>query len=99
MRDEIRRHEDLYYLEENPEISDQEYDELLENFANSKRGIRNSSRRTAPLNVWWPACRGFPEFVHRRPMLSLDNSYNIDELRAFDAAAGNWLMGIVGIRR
>jgi DNA ligase (NAD+) len=27
---------------------------------------------------------GFPEFFHRRPMLSLDNSYNIDELRAFD---------------
>ncbi|MDX6576300.1 MAG: ligase, partial [Blastocatellia bacterium] len=27
---------------------------------------------------------GFPEFVHRRPMLSLDNSYNIEELRAFD---------------
>ena len=27
---------------------------------------------------------GFPEVVHRRPMLSLDNSYNIEELRAFD---------------
>src|SRR5207253_4548559 len=27
---------------------------------------------------------GFPEFIHRVPMLSLDNSYNIDELRAFD---------------
>src|SRR5437660_4610165 len=27
---------------------------------------------------------GFPEFIHRRPMLSLDNSYNIEELRAFD---------------
>ena len=27
---------------------------------------------------------GFAEVVHRRPMLSLDNSYNIDELRAFD---------------
>src|SRR5947208_6916237 len=27
---------------------------------------------------------GFPEFIHRRPMLSLENSYNIEELRAFD---------------
>src|SRR5205814_7524714 len=30
LRDAIRRHEELYYLEDNPEISDREYDELIE---------------------------------------------------------------------
>ena len=30
LRDEIRRHDELYYLQENPEISDREYDDLLE---------------------------------------------------------------------
>jgi DNA ligase (NAD+) len=86
LRDEIRRHEDLYYLEENPEISDQEYDKLLENLRELEAQHPELITPDSPTQrVGGRPAEGFPEFVHRRPMLSLDNSYNIDELRAFDA--------------
>lgn len=86
LRDEIRRHEDLYYLEENPEISDQEYDELLEKLRELEAQHPGLITPDSPTQrVGGRPAEGFPEFVHRRPMLSLDNSYNIDELRAFDA--------------
>ena len=85
LRDEIRRHEDLYYLEENPEISDQEYDELLEKLRKLEADHPELITPDSPTQrVGGRPAEGFPEFVHRRPMLSLDNSYNIDELRAFD---------------
>ncbi len=85
LRDEIRRHEELYYVQDNPEISDVEYDRLLERLQELE------SKHPAHLTADSPTQRvggrpaeGFAEVVHRRPMLSLDNSYNIDELRAFD---------------
>ncbi|MGQ0763780.1 MAG: NAD-dependent DNA ligase LigA [Acidobacteriota bacterium] len=86
LRAEIRRHEDLYYLEENPEISDQEYDELLEKLRELEAEHPELITPDSPTQrVGGRPAEGFPEFLHRRPMLSLDNSYNIEELRAFDA--------------
>lgn len=86
LRAEIRRHEDLYYLEDNPEISDEEYDALLEKLRKLEKQHPELIASDSPTQrVGGRPAEGFPEFVHRRPMLSLDNSYNIDELRAFDA--------------
>jgi DNA ligase (NAD+) len=86
LRDEIRRHEDLYYLEDNPEISDEEYDALIEKLRKLEQQHPALITPDSPTQrVGGRPAEGFPEFVHRRPMLSLDNSYNIDELRAFDA--------------
>ncbi|HEY3103843.1 MAG TPA: NAD-dependent DNA ligase LigA, partial [Pyrinomonadaceae bacterium] len=86
LRDEIRRHEDLYYLEDSPEISDQEYDTLIEKLRKLEDQHPELVTSDSPTQrVGGRPAEGFPEFVHRRPMLSLDNSYNIDELRAFDA--------------
>lgn len=85
LRDEIRRHDDLYYLEESPEISDREYDSLMEQLREleTKHPELISSDSPSQRVAGRPA-EGFPEFLHRVPMLSLDNSYSIDELRAFD---------------
>jgi DNA ligase (NAD+) len=86
LRDEIRRHEDLYYLEDNPEISDQQYDALIEKLRKLEDKHPELITPDSPTQrVGGRPAEGFAEFVHRRPMLSLDNSYNIDELRAFDA--------------
>ena len=86
LRTEIRRHEDLYYLEDNPEISDEEYDALIEKLRKLEKQRPDLITPDSPTQrVGGRPAEGFPEFVHRRPMLSLDNSYNIDELRAFDA--------------
>ena len=85
LRDEIRRHEELYYVENAPEISDREYDLLLENLQKLEAEHPELITPDSPSQrVGGRPAEGFPEVVHTRQMLSLDNSYNIDELRAFD---------------
>jgi len=85
LRDEIRRHEDLYYVQDSPEISDREYDELLEKLQQLENQHPELITPDSPTRrVGGRPAESFTQVVHRRPMLSLDNSYNIDELRAFD---------------
>ena len=85
LRNEIRRHEDLYYVLDSPEISDREYDQLLEKLQQLEQAHPELLTPDSPTQrVGGRPAEGFAEVVHRLPMLSLDNSYNIDELRAFD---------------
>jgi len=85
LREEIRQHEDLYYLQDNPAISDAEYDALIEKLQALEQQYPEFITSDSPTQrVGGRPAEGFAEVVHRRPMLSLDNSYNIDELRAFD---------------
>ena len=85
LRDEIRRHEELYYVSNAPEISDREYDQLMENLQKLEEVNPELITFDSPTQrVGGRPAEGFPEVVHTRPMMSLDNSYNIDELRAFD---------------
>jgi DNA ligase (NAD+) len=84
LRDEIRRHDERYYVENAPEISDREYDELLERLQKLEEANPELITPDSPTQrVGGRPAEGFPEVVHTRQMLSLDNSYNIDELRAF----------------
>ncbi|MFN2578470.1 MAG: NAD-dependent DNA ligase LigA [Pyrinomonadaceae bacterium] len=85
LRDQIRRHDELYYLQENPEISDREYDALIEKLRALEAKHPELVTPDSPTQrVAGRPAESFPEFTHRVPMLSLDNSYSIDELRAFD---------------
>jgi DNA ligase (NAD+) len=85
LRDEIRRHEELYYVNDAPEISDREYDLLIEKLQKLEEAHPELITADSPTQrVGGRPAEGFPEVVHTRPMMSLDNSYNIDELRAFD---------------
>ena len=85
LREEIQRHEELYYVNDNPEISDAEYDELLARLKKLEEQHPQLVTPDSPTQrVGGRPVQDFPKVVHRRPMLSLDNSYNIDELRAFD---------------
>ncbi|HEY0365110.1 MAG TPA: NAD-dependent DNA ligase LigA, partial [Pyrinomonadaceae bacterium] len=85
LRDEIRRHDELYYVGNAPEISDREYDQLMENLQKLEASNPELITPDSPTQrVGGRPAEGFPEVVHTRQMLSLDNSYNIDELRAFD---------------
>jgi DNA ligase (NAD+) len=85
LREEIRRHDELYHVHDNPEISDREYDVL---FARLKQLEEENPHLQTPdsptRRVGGRPAEGFDEYTHRRPMLSLDNSYNIEDLRAFD---------------
>ena len=85
LRDEIRRHDELYYVSDSPEISDRDYDLLLEKLQKLEAANPELITPDSPTQrVGGRPAEGFPEVVHTRQMLSLDNSYNIDELRAFD---------------
>lgn len=85
LRDEIRRHDELYYVNDSPEISDRDYDLLLEKLQKLEDANPQLITPDSPTQrVGGRPAEGFPEVVHTRPMMSLDNSYNIDELRAFD---------------
>ena len=85
LRDEIRHHDELYYSQENPEISDREYDALMQELRELEAKHPELITPDSPTQrVSGQPAESFPEFIHRVPMLSLDNSYNIDELRAFD---------------
>ncbi len=85
LRDEILHHEELYYVHDRPEISDTEYDALLVRLRQLEEEHPELQTPDSPtLRVGGRPAEGFEEYVHRRPMLSLENSYNIEDLRAFD---------------
>jgi len=85
LREEVLRHEELYYVHDRPEISDAEYDALVERLRALEEEHPEYRTPDSPtLRVGGRPAEGFEEYVHRRPMLSLDNSYNIEDLRAFD---------------
>ena len=85
LRDEIRHHDELYYVGNAPEISDREYDLLMEKLQKLEEENPELITPDSPTRrVGGRPAEGFAEVVHTRQMLSLDNSYNIDELRAFD---------------
>jgi DNA ligase (NAD+) len=85
LREEIRRHEELYYVHDNPEISDVEYDALLVRLQQLEDEYPQLKTADSPTQrVGGRPAEHFDEYVHRHPMLSLENSYNIDDLRAFD---------------
>ncbi|HJR06409.1 MAG TPA: NAD-dependent DNA ligase LigA [Pyrinomonadaceae bacterium] len=85
LRDELRHHEELYYVYDNPEISDADYDALMARLQELETAHPELATPDSPTSrVGGRPAEGFEEYVHRRPMLSLDNSYNIEDLRAFD---------------
>ncbi len=85
LREEIRRHEELYYIHAAPEIADAEYDALIARLVELETAHPELVSPDSPTQrVGGRPAESFTEYVHRRPMLSLDNSYNIEDLRAFD---------------
>jgi DNA ligase (NAD+) len=85
LREEIRRHEELYYVDANPEISDAEFDELMRELQQLEAEHPDLLTPDSPTQrVGGRAIEGFASVAHLAPMLSLDNAYNEEELRAFD---------------
>ena len=85
LRKEIRRHEDLYYIHDSPEISDAEFDSLLHELEALEAQHPDLVTPDSPTQrVAGRPTESFPTVTHLAPMLSLDNAYNEAELRAFD---------------
>jgi DNA ligase (NAD+) len=85
LRDAIRHHEERYYIHNAPEISDEEFDRLLHDLERLEADHPDLVTPDSPTQrVAGRPTEGFPTVEHLLPMLSLDNAYNEEELRAFD---------------
>jgi len=85
LRDEIRRHDYLYYVLAKPEISDAEYDRLFRELQELERAHAELVTPDSPTQrVGERPVEGFAHVRHSLPMLSIDNAYSADELREFD---------------
>jgi DNA ligase (NAD+) len=85
LRRRIRYHEERYYVLADPEISDAEFDELVTALEALEAAHPDLITPDSPTQrVAGRPVDGFATVEHIEPMLSLDNSYSIDELRAFD---------------
>jgi DNA ligase (NAD+) len=81
----IRYHEERYYLDDAPEITDAEFDALMRELAALEAAHPDLDDPASPTHrVGGRAAEGFDTERHLAPMLSLDNAYSEDELREFD---------------
>ena len=84
LRAEINRHNELYYQKSAPEISDAEFDALLQKLKNLETENPDLITPDSPTQRVGGRAEGFQSFTHLVPLMSLDNSYDIGELKAFD---------------
>ena len=85
LRDLIRHHEERYYVLQDPEVSDAEFDALLKELQALEQDYPDLVTLDSPTQrVGGRPAEHFASVRHAEPMLSLDNAYNEDELRAFD---------------
>jgi DNA ligase (NAD+) len=85
LREKIRHHEYLYHVLDQPEISDQDFDKLLRQLKDLEAENPSLITPDSPTQrVGGKPREGFVKVAHSSPMLSLDNTYNEDELRAWE---------------
>ncbi len=78
----------LYYEDDAPELEDAEYDAFFRELVEIERDHPELATSDSPTNrVGGTPSAAFSDVRHRRPMLSLSNAFDHDELRAFDARA------------
>jgi DNA ligase (NAD+) len=85
LRDEIHRHDRLYYALAEPEISDEEYDALMAELRGLEERYPSLASADSPtLRVGGAPTKEFPTVRHTVPMLSLANTYTEEDIREFD---------------
>jgi DNA ligase (NAD+) len=85
LREELRRHEYLYYVADEPEISDAAFDKLMNRLAELEKEYPELATSDSPtVRVGGTPREGFTTVKHARPMLSLDNAFSFDALRDWD---------------
>ena len=81
LREELQRHERLYYQDAAPEIDDREFDRLMEELRALEAEHPELRTADSPTQrVGGEPTEGFEQVAHQPPMLSLDNTYDHDEL-------------------
>src|SRR5215831_10248051 len=84
LRDEIRKHDRLYYQDAAPIISDRDYDRIYKDLVDLERQFPDLLTPDSPTQrVGGKPLEAFAQIQHRAPMLSLDNTYSEDEVANF----------------
>jgi DNA ligase (NAD+) len=92
LRAQIREHDYLYYVLDQPKISDYEYDKLFKELQSlEERHPELISPDSPTRRVGGEALEKFTKRDHRRPMISLQNTYNEDEILEFDERVKKFL--------
>jgi DNA ligase (NAD+) len=86
LRDELERHNYLYFILSTPVISNYEFDKLMKELESLEKEFSEFYDENSPTQrVGTDINQEFRQVEHKYPMLSLGNTYNTDELREFDA--------------
>lgn len=94
LTEKINHHNELYYQENRTEISDQEFDQLLERLHQLEKEFPQFRAPDSPTQrVGGTITKSFPTVYHKYPMLSLGNTYSQEELQEFDARVAKGLEG------
>jgi len=94
LRKLIEHHNQLYYIDATPEISDREFDKLLQELKSLEEQYPLFVTPSSPTQrVGGKPIDGFVTVTHREPMLSIDNSYSAEDLREFDKRVRKLLNG------
>lgn len=81
---ELEHHNYLYYIKDQPEISDQAFDEKMHELENLEQEFPEYAHPWSPTKrVGGDITKDFPTVKHRQPMLSLSNTYSREELQEF----------------
>ena len=92
LRNVLNRHNHLYYVENSPEISDQEFDMLMKELEKLEKQHPMFDDPLSPTHrVGSDITKGFLQFAHQRPMLSLSNTYSTEEINDFFNRVNNGL--------
>src|SRR5260370_11001397 len=85
LRTKLRYHEDRYHVLDDPEISDADYDRMMERLKELEAAYPKLVTPDSPtVRVGGAPRDGFQKVQHTRPMLSLDNAFSYDALRDWD---------------
>lgn len=88
----IRHHDDLYHTQDRPEISDYDYDQLFNELLALEKANPDLDVSDSPSQrVGGAAIAQFQKVAHRKPMLSLSNSYSTDDILEFDQRVKKFL--------
>jgi DNA ligase (NAD+) len=94
LRREILGHEKKYYVDNDPQISDPEFDKLVRELKDLEARFPDLVTPESPTQrVGEKPSEGFATVTHRTPMLSIDNVYNEEELREFEDRVRKLLPG------
>lgn len=94
LRNRIEHHNYKYYIEDNPEISDLEFDRIMQELKELEAQHPELVTPDSPTQrVGGQPIEGFRQVAHSIPMLSIENTYSEEEVLEFDARIQRWLEG------